>query len=184
MPVAELDVRTNPETEIVGVEGIGFTVTVATAVFKHPTASVPVTVYEVVVVGETVIGFVVSPPDHEYVDPPLAVNVADAPEHIVVEFTVMIGFGPIVTVATAVLTQPAASVPVTVYDVVEIGVTVIGLLLAPVLHEYVEPPLAVNVAVAPEHIVGEFTVIVGLGPIVTVETAVLTQPAASVPVTV
>jgi hypothetical protein len=40
-----------------------------------------------------------------------------------------------VTVATAVPVHPAASVPVTVYEVVLVGVTVIGLELAPVFHE-------------------------------------------------
>ena len=127
---------------------------------------------------------VVAPVLHEYVEPPLAVNVALPPGQIVGEFTVIVAGGPIVTVATAVPVQPAASVPVTVYDVVAAGVTVIGLVVAPVLHEYIEPPLAVNVALPPGHIVGELTVIVAGGPIVTVAIAVPVQPAASVPVTV
>ncbi len=45
------------------------------------------------------------------------------------------------------------------------------------------PPVAVNVAVAPAQIVGEFTAIVGNGFTVTVATAVPLQPAV-VPVTV
>ena len=45
--------------------GLGFTVTVATAVFVHPTAEVPVTVYEVVLAGEVLNGFAVEPVDHE-----------------------------------------------------------------------------------------------------------------------
>ena len=96
----------------------------------------------------------------------------------------IVGLGPIVTVATAVLEQPCASVPVTVYEVVEVGDTEIGFVVSPVDHEYDVPPVAVNVAVAPEHIVGELTAIVGFGPIVTVATAVLEHPCASVPVTV
>jgi hypothetical protein len=44
--------------------GNGFTVTVATAVAEHPEL-VPVTVYEVVLVGVTVIGFEVEPLLHE-----------------------------------------------------------------------------------------------------------------------
>ena len=96
----------------------------------------------------------------------------------------IVGLGPMVTVATAVFEQPWASVPVTVYDAVTVGDTEIGFVVSPVDHEYVDPPVAVNVAVAPEQIVGELTVIVGLGPIVTVETADPVQPCALVPVTV
>ena len=44
--------------------GEGLTVTVAIAVPVHPLV-VPVTVYEVVVVGETVYGFAVEPPVQE-----------------------------------------------------------------------------------------------------------------------
>jgi hypothetical protein len=45
---------------------------------------------------------------------------------------VTVGKGLTVTVATAVPVQPVV-VPVTVYDVVDVGDTVIGLVLAPVL---------------------------------------------------
>ena len=54
------------------------------------------------------------------------------------------------------------------------------------LQEYVvpaEPPVAVNVAVPPGQMVGEFTLIDNEVPIVTVDTAVPVQPA-SVAVTV
>jgi hypothetical protein len=159
-------------------------VTVATAVPVHPAASVPVTVYEVVLVGETVIGLVVAPVFQEYVEAPLAVKVASAPKQIVGELTVIVAAGLTVTVATAVPVHPAASVPVTVYEVVEVGLTEIGLVVAPVFQEYVEAPLAVKVAVAPLQIVGELTVIVAAGLTVTVATAVPVQPAAFVPVTV
>ena len=110
-------------------------VTVATAVLEQPWASVPVTVYEVVEVGLTLIGLVVSPVDHEYDVPPEAVKVAVAPEQIVGELTVIVGFGPMLTVATAVFEQPCASVPVTVYVVVLVGETEIGFVVSPVLHE-------------------------------------------------
>jgi hypothetical protein len=159
-------------------------VTVAIAVPVQPAASVPVTVYEVVLIGETERGLVVAPVLQEYVTPPTAVNVAVPPGHIVGELTVIVAGGPIVTVAIAVPVQPAASVPVTVYEVVLIGETERGLVVAPVDHEYVTPPTAVNVALPPGHIVGELTVIVAGGPIVTVAIAVPVQPAASVPVTV
>ena len=58
-----------------------------------------------------------------------------------------------------------------------------GLLIEPVFQEYVAPPAAVNVAVAPAQIVGELTMIVGRGDTVTVANAVPEQPD-EVPVTV
>ena len=39
--------------------------TLATAVFEHPNAEVPITVYDVAEVGETTIGLVVEPLLHE-----------------------------------------------------------------------------------------------------------------------
>jgi hypothetical protein len=50
--------------ELTAIEGRGLTVTVATALEEHPN-EVPVTVYEVVVSGVTVVGFVVAPVFHE-----------------------------------------------------------------------------------------------------------------------
>jgi ABC-type sulfate transport system permease component len=47
---------------------------------------------------------------------------------------VIVGFGETLTVATALLEQPAV-VPVTVYEVLEEGDTTRGLVVAPVLHE-------------------------------------------------
>jgi hypothetical protein len=65
-------------------------------------------------VGETTIGFVVDPLLQEYVVAPDAVSVADEPEQIASEFTVIVGVGFIVTEATAVPEHPAAVLPVTV----------------------------------------------------------------------
>jgi hypothetical protein len=65
---------------------------------------------------------------------PVAVNVAFAPEFIVGELTPRVNDGPMVTVATAVPEQPL-SVAVTVYEVVEVGETVIGFVVSPELHE-------------------------------------------------
>ena len=62
------------------------------------------------------------------------------------ELTVIVGFGLMLTLATAVFEQPKAEVPITVYDVAEVGDTTIGLLPEPLLHEYEVAPLAVNVA--------------------------------------
>ena len=60
------------------------------------------------------------------------------------------------------------------------GETVIGLVVAPLLQEYVVPPVppvAVNVAVPPGQMVGEFTFIVKAEPTVTVAMSVPVQPA-------
>jgi hypothetical protein len=120
-----------------------------------------------------------------YVDAPVAVKFAVCPAQIVGEFTVTTGTGLTEIVAMAVLLQPAV-VPVTVYVVVIIGEAVAVFTpvdVAPALHVYVVAPPAVSVAVAPEQIVGEFTVTVGIAFTVTVEIAVLLHPA-DVPVTV
>jgi hypothetical protein len=76
----------------------------------------------------------VAPADHVYEVAPLAVIVAVAPLHIVGEVTVTVGRFVTFTVAMAVPEQPPV-VPVTVYDVVAVGETVKGLVVAPVLHE-------------------------------------------------
>jgi hypothetical protein len=54
------------------------------------------------------------PPDQVYVLAPDAVMVADVPIHIPGELTATVGNGLTVTLATAVLVQPFAAVPVTV----------------------------------------------------------------------
>jgi hypothetical protein len=59
-------------------------------------------------------GLVVDPLLQEYVVAPDAVSVADPPEQIASEFAVIVGVRFIVTVATAVLEQLAALLPVTV----------------------------------------------------------------------
>jgi hypothetical protein len=87
-----------------------------------------------------------------------------------------------VTLAIADAEQPL-EVPVTVYEVVAVGETVIELVVSPELHEYVAAPVAVNVAVPPAQIVGELTSTVNEGPMVIVATADPEQPL-EVPVTV
>lgn len=102
--------------EVTVTVGNGFTVTNATAVLLQP-ADVPVTVYEVVTDGDADAVFtpvVEAPALQVYVAAPPAVNVATCPLHIVGEFTVTINAEATVTVATAVLVQPDADVPVTV----------------------------------------------------------------------
>jgi hypothetical protein len=166
---------------------VELTLTVATAVLVEP-LSVAVTVYDVLDEGETEIDEVVSPVFQEYVvdaDPPVAVKVAVPPGQILSELTLIINVVlsvVTVTVATAVPVQPL-EVPVTVYEVVDAGETVIGLFVSPVFHEYVLAPLAVNVADEPEVIVGELTEIFKFPLTVTVATAELVNPL-SVAVTV
>ena len=78
--------------------GKGFTVTVLVTVFVQPVnVVVPVTVYNVVTVGFTIIIIVVEAFDQMYVLAPLAVNVIDCPVHNAGEFTVTIGKGFTVT---------------------------------------------------------------------------------------
>lgn len=86
-----------------------------------------------------------------------------------------------VTVPTALLVQPFASVPVTVYVVVVEGLTCSGFDVLPVSHRYPFAPLAVRSAVAPKHIVGLATVITGNGFTTTVALATPVHPLPSVP---
>jgi hypothetical protein len=74
-------------------------------------------------------------------------------------------------------------VPVTVYEVLAEGLTVIDGPLASVLQLYEEPPFAVKVAEPPAQIVAELTVITAAGATVTMLVAVSLQPRL-VPVTV
>lgn len=108
--------------------GVGLTVINRVAVDEHP-LDVPVTVYVVVVVGETATDVPVSDPGiHVYVVAPAAVIEVELPEQIVVfdavVVTVGVGFTVIKRVAVAV--HPLAAVPVTVYVVVAVGETVTG----------------------------------------------------------
>ena len=92
----------------------------------QPFADVPVTVYVVVVVGETVTVVPLSAPGfQEYVDAPEPVIVVLLPAQMVVvaEVVVTVGVGLTVIVRVAVPVQPV-EVPVTVYVVVVAGETV------------------------------------------------------------
>jgi hypothetical protein len=60
------------------------------------------------------IGFVVDPLLHVYELAPLAVNVADCPEQIASELTMILGLALMLTLATAVLVHPCAVDPMTV----------------------------------------------------------------------
>ena len=167
-----------------------FTVTVTDAVAVHPAVLVPVTVYVVVLVGDTVLELPAPKLcDQLYVLAPLAVNVDDCPLFIVAGLAEAntVGNGFTVTLTVAVPVHPAVLVPVTVYVVVPVGVTV---LLAPLPKPpdqlYVFAPLAVNTDVCPLHIDGELAEAdtVGNGFTVTLTVAVFVHPFRLVPVTV
>jgi hypothetical protein len=119
---------------------------------------------------------------HKYVSAPEAINVAGCFSQMVAESAIISKENVIVTVETAVPGQPF-EVPVTVYEVVPEGETIILLVFSPVFQEYEAAPSAVNVASRPEQTVGELTVIFKGDPIVTVPTAVTVDPL-SVAVTV
>jgi len=92
-------------------------VTLTVAVPVHPAALVPVTVYVVVLVGDTVLELPVPRLcDQLYVLAPFAVNVVLCPEHIVAgdAEAVTVGNALTVTLTDAVPVHPAVLVPVTV----------------------------------------------------------------------
>ena len=99
------------------------------------------------------------------------------------EFTANVGAELTVTVETTpvLFTQPDALVPVTVYEVVDVGLTV----AEPDEYVYVLAPLGVSVNESPLQIDPELTANVGAAFTVTVLTtpAELIQPDALVPVT-
>jgi len=169
--------------------GNEFTVTLTVAVPVHPAVLVPVTVYVVVPVGDTVLELPLPKVcDQLYVFAPLAVNTDVAPLHIAAGLAVAVtdGNGFTVTLTVAVPVHPAVFVPVTVYVVVPLGVTVMLAVLPPVFQLYVFAPLAVNTDVAPLHIAAGLAVAVtdGNGFTVTLTVAVPVHPAVLVPVTV
>ena len=104
-------------TPVIDTAGNEFTVMAAVAKLLQLFASVPVTVYPVLVVGDTIIAVVVPPPElHTYDVAPPAVNVTAVPAHTVLDigFAVTVGKGFTVRLVVAVFTQLFISVPVTV----------------------------------------------------------------------
>ena len=102
---------------------------------------------------------VVAPVFQLQVVAPVAVNNVFAPEHIVELFTVIVGCG-VTTTFTVVLPVHAPLNPCIVQVVLVVGLTVTEL---PVLNignqVYVVAPVAVRVAVPPEHMLVELDVI-------------------------
>ena len=129
--------------------------------------------------------------DQTYVLAPLAVRVVLVPLQMLADagVRVKVGKGFTVIVLVAVFEQPPALVPVTVYVVFAVGLTVMLVVVAPVFQLYETPPDAVSVAPEPLHIVAKglaLIVMVGNEPEVTVTVTVFfcLQLPASVPVTV
>ena len=141
-------------------------------------------------VGDTTVEVPVKAPGfHVYDVAPVAVNVPELPMQIVFDEAVNVneGTGFTIIFTVCVLVHPKPLSLVTVYIVVEVGeTTVVEPVNAPGVHVYVEPPLAVNVAVLPEQIVFDvaLAVIVGFGTTVIASVFVLVHPEIFEPVTV
>lgn len=122
---------------VIFITGAAATVIVLVAVDVHPLALVTVKVYPVLVVGLIVMELVVAPVLQLYTVPPTdeLVRVALCPLQIVNDGeTVMlaVGIGFTVTVFVTVAEHPF--VTVTIYPVLTVGVTVMEVVVAPVLH--------------------------------------------------
>jgi len=124
--------------------GNGFTVSMTVVVPVQPAVVVPVTVYVVDAVGDTV--KLAPAPDglHVYELAPVAAIVELWPAQTAMGVAVAetVGSGFTVSVTVVVPVQPHASVPVTLYVVVAVG---LAEKLVPVpagLHVYVDAPLA------------------------------------------
>ena len=161
------------------------------AVLVQPFAFVPVTVYVVVVAGDTLIVVPLSPPGcHVYVEPPVPVIEVETPLQIVVAVAVVPILGNEFTVMSLVdvFVQPVdVFVPVTVY--VFASVTIIEAPdSAPGCQVYVFAPVPVMVAELPAQMLAEAGVTVvptdGSGLTVTSFVEELLQPLALVPTTV
>jgi hypothetical protein len=139
----------------------------------HPDL-VTVTVYTPAVI--VLIVSVVDPVLQRYVPPPPPTHSTTAvlPAHTAGLLAVGAGLVTAVTVPCAVAEHPEALVTVTVY--VPAVVVVILSTVAPVLHMYEVPPVAVSVTVAPEQLVALLTVGVGRELTVTVVVTVVGHP--------
>src|ERR1043165_8579892 len=95
---------------------------------------------------------------HWYVEAPPPVRVADSPAQICCgAWAVMFGSGFTCTLTTALAGQFCAFVPITVYDVLLVGFTVMLAVVPPLFHENVPPPeeiAAVRTTCLPAHDIG------------------------------
>ena len=169
--------------------GVVFTVISCVAVDEQPLV-VPVTVYVVVDPGETVTDVPVNDPGIQlYVVAPDAVRVVEDPLQTVtvVAETLTVGVGVTVISCVVEAVQPFAAVPVTVYVVVEEGVTVTAVPVNdPGIQLYVDAPFAVIVVGPPSQMAAGAAEVVTVGDVFTVIScvAVAVHPFAAVPVTV
>ena len=108
------------------------TVTVVVAMTPQPDA-LPLTVKTLLLVGFTLRVEVFNPEFHVYVVTPVAISVAEFPEQIVGELTLILGELVTKTPVVAVLTQPCEEVPVIVNVRFVVGVTTIELLMLALL---------------------------------------------------
>ena len=143
----------------------------------------------VVVPGVTVTGDPVSDPGIQlYVDAPVALSVVELPEQSVVVPDDAVTVGEVLTVmaCVAVAVQPLAAVPVTVYVVVDAGVTDTGDPVSdPGIQLYVDAPVALSVVELPEQSVVVPEEAVTVGEVFTVINCVaMDEQPALVPVTV
>lgn len=116
---------------------------------------------------------VVAPLFQRYVEPPLAVKVTFDPlQKVVGPPAVIVAVGIVFTtilIGADVVEHPAAFVIVTVLE--PAVVAVIEAVVAPVLHKYDVPALAVKVTLPPEQkVVGPFAVMLAFGAAFTVTT--------------
>ena len=131
--------------------GLGFTTKEIVFELLHPSVDVPVTVYTEVVVGVTIITVVVAAVLHVYELAPLAVKLAELLGQTAIGFELipMVGEGFTANVTVFTFEQPN-DVPVTVYTIVDDGLTIILEVVAEVFHKYVLAPLAVMLEELPE----------------------------------
>ena len=130
-------------------DGLALTVRVLLPVKVQPSWEVTITAY-VPAVSISIDAFV-APVLHRYVPPPVEVKVLFPPSQITLAPVIVAdGLVVILSVFVAVSEQPLAFVIVTVY--VPAVLRFIAAVEAPVLHEKIEPPLAVHDVDRPLHI--------------------------------
>lgn len=111
---------------VMAITGFAFTVTATLAVAEHPFPLVPVTVYVVDTFGLTTILAPVCPVFHVYVLAPTAVSVVDSPSQITDgDAEALTEAEPLTNTVTVAVVEQPFFVPVTLYVVVAVGLTVI-----------------------------------------------------------
>ena len=135
-------------------DGIGFVFTVTVSFelsLQEPLLTTTLKVLSFA--GLTVILLVVAPLLHKYVPTPVVVNTVLSPIQIeLLPVTLTVGVGLTVMETVVSFGQPLFTT-VTVYVVSLAGLTVIVLAVAPLLQEYVPPPVAVSITLLPEQMV-------------------------------